>query len=147
MKTISISEDKKSGFITISAESVDRYLAKELVDIYLNEILEYIRKIDMRELQSKERYYLEELDNPNQPIEVKEKIAKSLTALVEKRVLAKSSKFYLVKKITDSEVAHILNKTKPKRGLIVVVAFITSIILGIFGIFLIEFIKKEDNEK
>jgi uncharacterized protein involved in exopolysaccharide biosynthesis len=45
------------------------------------------------------------------------------------------------------EVPYIKDKTGPKRGLVVVVAFITSIILGIFAIFFIEFLRGNNDEE
>jgi len=69
-----------------------------------------------------------------------------MSSLIQKRVLANSSEFYTVKKLVDSEISFIKNKTAPKRGLIVVVSFVTSIILGIFIIFFREFIKSPENK-
>ncbi len=47
----------------------------------------------------------------------------------------------MVKQLTKPQVAYIKDKAGPKRALIIIVAFITSIILGIFFIFFREFIK------
>jgi uncharacterized protein involved in exopolysaccharide biosynthesis len=46
--------------------------------------------------------------------------------------------------IVDPYVPDIKDKVGPKRSLIVVVAFITSFILAIFLVFLIEFIRGEN---
>ena len=101
----------------------------------------------MLEINKKLHYYKNELANISD-IELKTQISQLMSALVQKRVLSSASEFYIVKEITKPEVPYIKDKTKPKRALIVIVAFITSIILAIFGVFFIEFLKnsKEDNQ-
>ncbi len=145
-KIISISDDKKSGAITLSAVTEDRFLSKKLVEIYLKESTEYLRKIDMQDIDKKIKYYKNELANTND-IELKTQISQLISALVQKKVLSFASEYYIVKEITKPEVAFIKDKVKPKRGLIIVVAFITSIILAIFMVFFLEFLKnsKEEN--
>jgi capsular polysaccharide biosynthesis protein len=60
---------------------------------------------------------------------------------MQKRVFSQANDYYFVSKLVDSRVAYIKEKTKPKRALILVVSFVTSIILGIFMVFFYEFIK------
>ena len=145
-KIVSISSDKKSGAITLSVVLPDRFLAKKLLEIYLHESINYLRKIDMLEINKKLHYYKNELANTND-IELKTQISQLISALIQKKVLSSASEFYIVKEITKPEVAFIKDKTKPKRALIVIVAFITSIILGIFGVFFIEFLKNSKEEE
>ncbi len=144
-KTVSISDDKKSGAITLSVMLPDRFLAKKILQDYLKESTNYLRKIDMRDLNKKVKYYKNELANTSD-IELKTQISQLISALVQKRVLSNASEYYIVKEITKPEVANIKNKTKPKRSLIVIVAFITSIILAIFGVFFMEFLKNTKEE-
>lgn len=143
---LSISEDKQSGLITLSAELEDRFLAKEIVDIYLKEITSYLRDLDMRDIDLKVKYYEEELERTTN-IELQSKLTQLLSSLIQKRVLASASEFYLVKKITDTKVAFIKDKVKPKRGLILVVTLISSTILAIFAVFFIEFLRDEKREE
>jgi capsular polysaccharide biosynthesis protein len=142
---VSISEDQKSGLITISVEMEDRFFAKELVDIYLEEATSFLRELDRKNIDSQIEYYEKELENSGN-IELQQNLSQLLSTLIQKRVLADASQFYTVKKITDSNVAFIKDKTKPKRALIVVVAFVTSIIMGIFGVFFLEFLRNEKSE-
>ncbi len=144
-KILSINRDKESGVITLSATLQDRFLAKELVNIYLKEMSEYMRKLDMKEVAEQEAYYNHAIQQADS-IEMKKNLAELLSALTKKKVLSQAGEYYMVKQLTKPEVAFIKDKTKPKRGLIVVVAFITSIILGIFMIFFSEFLKTRDEE-
>jgi uncharacterized protein involved in exopolysaccharide biosynthesis len=142
---ISLSSDKKSGAITLTTNSENRFLAKELVDIYLGEITAHLRDMDMKDIDKQVIYYEKELANTTN-IELRDQLSKLVSGLIQKRVLAQASDYYLVKKITDSNVSYVKNKVKPKRALIVVVAFVTSIILGIFGVFFMEFTRGNKDE-
>ncbi len=140
---VSFSSDKKTGAITLSATTQDRFLSKELVDIYLQEATSHVRNREMKEVESKIKYYKKELMNTSD-VALKEQLSGLLSGLVQKKVLSQASEFYNVSKVTEPTVAYIKDKSKPKRALIVVVAFVTSIILGIFGAFLLEFIRKDE---
>jgi len=142
---ISISSDKKSGIITLSAESIDRFLAKELVDIYLKELTTQLRIIEMKNVDDQIAYYNQEIEKTDD-LNMKDQLSQLASSLVQKKVLSRANKLYNVNQITKPQVAYVKDKSKPKRGLIVVVAFITSIILGIFGVFLLEFITQKGEE-
>ena len=142
-KIISLSQDKKSGLITLSATFYDRFLAKKLTDIYLRKLIDRIKNNDMKEIKKQIFYYKQELKNATD-VSLKEQLSKSISILTQKVVFSNANEFYIVKKITDSEVAFIKDKTKPKRALILIVSFITSFIIAIFGVFFYEFIKKDD---
>jgi len=143
---ISTSTDKESGAITLSASLEDRFLAKELVNIYLKEMSNYIKMLDLKEIDEQINYYENELHSTTS-LELKSNLTDLLSALVEKKVLSQAGEFYMVKQLTKPEVSYIKDKTKPKRGLIIVVAFITSIILGIFMVFFGEFLKNSKERK
>ena len=145
-KIVSISSDKKSGAITMSVTLPDRFLAKKLLKIYLYESTNYLRKIDMIDIDKKLKYYKKELANVGD-IELKTQISQLISSLVQKKVLSAASEYYIVEEITKPEVPYIKDKVKPKRALIVIVAFVTSMILGIFGVFFIEFLKNNREEE
>lgn len=142
---VSIASDKKTGVITISAQSVDRFLAKELVEIYLKELTNYLKISEMQDVQKQIDYYKQELDN-TVDITIKEQLSTLISGLVQKKVLSLANELYNVRQLTKPQVAFIKDKSKPKRGLIVIVSFVTSIIMGIFGVFLLEFIRNGKNE-
>ncbi|WP_108063657.1 Wzz/FepE/Etk N-terminal domain-containing protein [Poseidonibacter lekithochrous] len=143
---LSISSDKKSSLITLKAELVDRYLAKELVDIYLKEIINKIKNEDMKEIDAQIKYYNKELSS-TYDVSLKEQLSKSLSGLYQKKVFSQANDYYFVSKVVDSRVSYIKEKTKPKRALILVVSLVTSIILCIFIVFFLEFLRSDkENE-
>ena len=147
LKTIlSVSTDKESGAITLSAKFEDRFITKKLVDIYLKEMSEYIKRLDLKEIDEQVRYYERELQRAKN-LDLKANINELLSALVKKKVLSQAGEFYMVKQLTKPQVAYIKDKAGPKRALIVIVAFITSIILGIFLIFFKEFLKNSKEQE
>ena len=80
-------------------------------------------------------------------VALKLKLAELESALIQKKVLADANEFYNVKQFTKPQVAYEKDKVGPKRALIVVVAFVTSLILGIFGVFFAEFLKSKPQEE
>ena len=144
-KIVSLGSDKKSGAITLRIELPDRFLAEKLLKIYLNETTTYLRKLDMQDISKKLKYYKNELSNISD-IELKTQISQLISSLIQKKVLSSASEYYNVRLMTKPYVPFIKDKSKPKRALILIVAFITSIILGIFGVFFLEFLRNEKKE-
>lgn len=142
---LSVSTDKESGAITLGAKFEDRFVTKKLVDIYLREMSDYIKRLDLKEIDEQVSYYEQELQRAKN-LDLKANINELLSALVKKKVLSQAGEFYMVKQLTKPQVPYIKDKVGPKRALIVIVAFITSIILGIFWVFFREFLRnsKED---
>jgi len=141
---VSVVTDKKSGILTLQVVSTDRYLAKELVEIYLVELTKHLREMDMSNIQMQIDYYMSEIENVDD-LSMKDQLGQLASALIQKKVLSKANKFYNVKQLTKPQVAYIKDKIKPKRALVVIVAFITSLILGIFGVFFLEFLKQDED--
>ena len=141
-----ISTDKDSGLISITVELQDRYFAKDLIDIYLKEIIDKIRKSDMKEIDEQIKYYNKELSS-TYDVSLKEQLSKSLSGLYQKKVFSQANDYYFVSKVVDSRVPYIKEKSKPKRALILVVSFVTSFILGIFLVFFYEFIRSEKTDE
>lgn len=137
---IKFTTDKKSGVMELSAVSPDRFLAKELVEIYLSEMTSYLRALDMQDTDQKIAFYREEM-NKKDDVELKKSLATLVSSLIQKSVLSKSSEYYLVKPITKPEVAHPRDKTKPKRALILMVSAVSAFVMAIFGIFFLEFVR------
>lgn len=137
---IKFTTDKKSGVMELSAVSPDRFLAKELVEIYLHEITSHLRTLDMQDTDQKIAFYREEM-NKKDDVELKKSLATLVSSLIQKSVLSKSSEYYLVKPITKPEVAHPRDKTKPKRALILMVSAVSAFVMAIFGVFFLEFVR------
>jgi uncharacterized protein involved in exopolysaccharide biosynthesis len=142
LKIIDISQDKKTNIINLSVETENRYLSKYLVDILLVDMIKRLRLLEMKDINKQIDYY-EKIISKSDSIELKQQIGQILSGLFQKKVLAQANELYTVSKFTESRVKRISEKSKPKRALIIIVAFITSIILAIFGLFFMEFLKND----
>ena len=143
---INFSISKKEGFFTLEAEHSNKDFAKKMVDIYLKELVAELKNRDMETLEKKLSFYQEELAKTSD-LELKGQLSEQIGTLLKKKVLSNVNELYLFELIIDSRVPYDDEKSGPKRALIVVVSFVTSIILGIFGVFFREFLQDSEEEK
>lgn len=143
---IKIEADKKTSMITVSAKHPDAAFARDLVVMFLKDAGNYLRQNEMIDNESKIKYYDESILRAND-VTLKSKLAELESALIQKRVLAQANELYNVKLLTAPEVAYPKDKAGPKRALIVVVSFVTSIILSIFGVFFVEFLRRDSDRE
>ncbi len=139
----SISADKKSGLITVSYMDKDRTYPAKIIDAFLKDASTFLVKNNLRIVNNKLSYFEKELLVVDS-FELRQSISLIVSKIVEEKVMMKSKEYYQCDVLTYASEAYIKDKSKPKRGLILVVSFVTSIILGIFLVFFLEFIKKEE---
>lgn len=142
---LSVTSDKKTMAITITYSHSDPILAQKVVDTFLSYASESLRKEELNSMEKKLAYYNDELEKTND-LALKTQLSQLMSALIQKKVLAQSGDYYNVKLVLAPHVAYTEDKEGPKRGLIIVVTMITSLILGIFGIFFIEFIRSKNED-
>jgi capsular polysaccharide biosynthesis protein len=75
--------------------------------------------------------------------ELRQSLSSTISSLLQEKVVMQSKIYYQCDILTAPSESYVKDKTKPKRALILVVSFVTSIILGIFLVFFLEFIKKD----
>jgi len=146
---LQVSTDKKTSLITVSYTAPSRKFAKEVLGDFLRDATQELVGRNLRDINAKVEKYKQELQKTNN-LELKSELAKLISSLIKQKVYINASKYYKVKVVTDPYIPDVKDKAKPKRALIVIVAFITSIILGIFLVFFLEFIrsnKEENNER
>lgn len=142
---ISISADKKTGVMTLSVSDPDMHLALNMLDLFLRKASLYLIDIKDKEIDTQLKYYEKTLKKIRD-VQIKEQLSLQVSALIHSKIMLHSSPYYKVKKITEPVLPYYQDKSKPKRGLIVVVAFITSIMLSIFMVFFLEFIQNKNEE-
>ena len=145
-KMISISTDKKTSLINVSVEGANREFDYYLLNKFLEYATKYLIDRNLADINSKIQKYQKELATTNN-LELKSELAKLISNLIKQKVYINTSKYYKVKVVTDPYIPDVKAKTKPKRALIVIVAFITSFILAIFLVFFIEFIRGDEDKK
>ena len=145
-KMISIASDEKTGMITMSVSDADMRLAQTVLTVFLDKASAILIQKDLDNINQKLAYY-ESVSQKEHDLTVKQQMANQITALIQSKVTLLSSPYYKIKKLTEPVLPFYKDKTKPKRGLIVVVSFVTSIILAIFIVFFMEFLKNSRKEE
>lgn len=139
---VSLFNNPKTGLITIKATYKDRFLADELVNIYLKELTTFIKNNDMKAFDEQIKFYKNELKNTKDLV-LKEQLTQSLSGIFQKKVFSKANEYYFVTKLTNSRVSFISEKVAPKRKRIIIMSFIVSLTFGIVFALAYEFIRNE----
>jgi hypothetical protein len=142
----SIAADKKSGLITISFTDYDRAYTPKMVNMFLKDASQYLVDNGLKNIDSRLNYFEKEMARV-EAFELRQNLSQMISQILQEKVMMKSKQYYQCDLLTAPEAPYIKDKTKPKRGLILVVAFITSIILGIFLVFFLEFLKRDNESK
>lgn len=142
-KNLTITSDKKSALITVSYSDYDRKFAPEVVNSFLKDASRYLVNNNLQIIDSKLKYFQEEMDKISD-IELRKNMSSMISNILQEKVVTQSKQYYKCDVLTKPSIAYIKEKIKPKRALILIVAFITSVILGIFLVFFLEFIRKEE---
>ncbi|WP_025209009.1 Wzz/FepE/Etk N-terminal domain-containing protein [Hippea sp. KM1] len=141
---IDVNEDKKLGTISVSVEYPDPVIAANLVGDLLSTLKDRMTK-EAIEIAKKRKKILEDELNKTQDPTIQQKLYSLIAKQEETMVMAKVSEDFAFKVIDPPQIP--IKKYKPKRKLIVIVAFIMSLILGIFLVFFVEFIKEAKNRR
>jgi uncharacterized protein involved in exopolysaccharide biosynthesis len=141
----SISSDKKTALITVSYSDSDRSYPPFIINAFLKDASDYLVQNNLRIIDNKLNYFSKEMQNADS-VELRQSLSSMISGILQEKVMMKSKIYYQCDVLTAPAVSYIKDKTKPKRGLIMVVSFITSIILGIFLVFFLEFIRNEKEE-
>ena len=138
----SIASDKKTGLITVAYSDNDRFYVAKMVDMFLVDASAYLVKNNLHNIERRLKYFEREMAQAD-GFELRQSLSQIISKILQEKVMMKSKQFYQCDLLTPAQEPYIANKTKPKRSLIIVVAFVTSIILGIFLVFLLNFIREE----
>ena len=120
---LSLTEDKESGFITLSIKHKSPYLAKQWVELIVNEINNFYRQKDKLESE-KAVSYLNQQFSMTGLSEIKQVLAQLLQEETKKLTLIEANQFYVFDYIDPPAVME--KKSEPKRSTI-------CIIISLFG--------------
>ncbi len=142
----SIQADKKSGLISISFTDYDREYTPKMINMFLKDASQYLVDNGLKNIDSRLNYFEKEMARV-EAFELRKNLSQMISQIVQEKVMMKSKQYYQCDLLTAPQAPYIKAKTKPKRGLMLVVSFVISIILGIFVVFFLEFLKKDDENK
>lgn len=127
---IVVKADAKKNIINVGANIYDPHLAVQLVGFYLIELNNKIRNDVMIEANANRTYLEKQINNTADPI-LMEKIHTMIAFEIEKYMLVSSQAFDILEKPVLP-----LKKSRPKRNLIVVLAFLLGLFTSIMGVLL-----------
>ena len=125
---LSLSEDKNSGFITLSIKHQSPFIAKQWTELVVNEINTFYRQKDKLEAE-KAVSYLNQQISMTSFSEIKEVLAQLLKEETKKLALIEANQFYVFEYINPPAVME--EKSEPRRGLISILSAVFGAMLGI----------------
>jgi len=114
---LSITQNKKTGFISINIEHISPVFAKDFLELIIRESNELIRKKDMEESKQGLEYLTSELSK-TPFVEIKESINNLIEAQLETQMLAQINQDYILIEIEPPFIPE--QKSKPIRTYICV---------------------------
>lgn len=140
---MSISQDTRSGFITISIEHISPVFAKEFLDLIIRESNELLRKKDMEEsVQGLDYLTAESLKTPI--VEMKESINNLIETLMETKMLTQIHQDYILIKIEPPYIPE--KKSKPIRSIICILGTIFGGILSVMFVFIRHYFSTKEEQ-
>ena len=127
-KHLSISEDKKSGFMTLSIKHQSPFIAKQWVELVINEVNDFYRQKDKLESEKAANYLNQQISMTGLS-EIKEVLAQLLQEETKKLTLIEANEYYVFDYIDPPAVME--EKSKPKRALICILIALLGGMLSI----------------
>jgi hypothetical protein len=126
---LSLSEDKKSGFITLSIKHQSPFIAKQWAELVVNEVNAFYRQKDKSESEKAVSYLNQQISMTGLS-EIKQVLAQLLQEETKKLTLIEANKYYVFDYIDPPAVME--EKSEPKRALICILIALLGGMLSIF---------------
>ncbi len=142
---LSISEDKKTGIVTLAVELQDPQLAADWTNRLADRLNAHLREQAKIEAQ-KNLEYLNKQITETRVLEIKESLYGLIESQTKNAMLANAKEDYAFKVIDPAVVPEI--RVRPKRALIVIAAGMLGGFFGLFLCFVLHFVetaKKQTN--
>jgi LPS O-antigen subunit length determinant protein (WzzB/FepE family) len=141
-KHFSVSQDKKSGFITLSIRHQSPFVAKQWTELVVNEINTYYRKKDKSESEKAVSYLNQQISITGLS-EIKEVLAELMQQEIKKLTLVEANEFYVFDYIDPPAIME--EESYPNRVLIIILSLLSGLMLSIlFALIRHYFFSKKD---
>jgi len=138
---IAVSQDKETGFVTLSVEHYSPYIAKQWVDTLIVAINETIKEQEVAQAERSISYLKQQIQT-TQLAELQVGFFELIQSQTETIMLANASPEYLFKTLDPAVVPEL--KAKPKRALIAVLGTMLGGMLGVLIVLVRHFSRKDD---
>jgi len=133
MDILSVSQDKKSGFVKVAVEHYSPTVAKQWVDWLIEDINATIMQQDVAEAEQAISYLNEQIESTSLA-DLQNVFFRLIEEQTKTVMLAKVSNEYLLKTLDPAVAPE--KKAKPKRALITTLATLLGAMLGILVVFI-----------
>ena len=137
---VTVSEDKKSGLISVSIEYYSPQIAKKWLDLYISAINEHMQKRQVEKV-SRNIEYLETQINKTDIAEMQEVFYSIIQEQIKSKMLAEASPDYAFIPVSPSMEPE--ENSQPKRLLICLLGTIIGGILSVLLVLIMHSVRKE----
>ena len=138
---LAVSEDKKSGLISISIEYYSPQIAKRWLDLYISSINKHMQARQVVKV-SNNIEYLEAQIEKTSITEMQEVFYTIIEEQIKSQMLAEASPDYAFVAVSPSMVPE--EKSQPKRALICILGTLLGGILSVLTVLVLHFARKPD---
>jgi uncharacterized protein involved in exopolysaccharide biosynthesis len=138
LQQVLISQEKETGFITLSVEHISPIFAKEFLDLIISETNELLRNQDLRESTDAIEFLVSEIPKSSL-ISMKDAINQLVLSKLEMQMMAKISSEYVLKIIEPPFVPE--KKSQPKRTLIVILGTLLGGMFATLWVFIRHYVQ------
>ena len=143
MDILSVSQDKKTGFVTVSVEHYSPTIAKQWVDWLIDDLNSSIMREDVAEAEQAIEYLKKQIESTSLA-DLQNVFFKLIEEQTKTVMLAKVSSEYLLKTLDPAIAPE--KKAKPKRSLIVILSVFLSSFLAVALVFVSASLREETSE-
>ena len=140
---LSISEDKKSGLVTVSIEYYSPLVAKQWVDMYIDSINSFMQQRQVTKV-SRNIEYLQEQISKTSISEMQGVFYSIIEEQIKNKMLAEASPDYAFLVVGPSMVPE--EESKPRRALIFVSGTLVGFLLSVFLVLVLHYAQKSKSD-
>ena len=138
---LSVSEDKKSGLVSVSIEYYSPQIAKQWVDMYIESINRFMQQRQVDKVTRNINYLQEQIEK-TAIAEMQEVFYTIIEEQTKNKMLAEASPDYVFVAVGPSMVPEL--KSQPKRALICILGTLLGGMLSVLLVLIMHYTKKSD---
>ena len=140
-KLLAVSEDKKSGLVSVSIEYYSPQIAKQWVDMYVEAVNQFMQQRQVDKV-TKNITYLQEQIEKTSIAEMQEVFYTIIEEQTKNKMLAEASPEYVFVAVSPSMVPE--EKSQPKRALICILGTLLGGMLSVLLVLIMHYARKSD---
>jgi len=140
-KRLAVSEDKKTGLISVSIEYYSPHIAKRWLDLYISSINKHMQERQMEKV-SRNIQYLENQIEKTEIAEMQEVFYTIIEEQLKSKMLVEASPNYVFTEVSPSMIPE--EKSQPKRALICILGVMLGGMLSVLLVLVLHYARKSD---